>query len=43
MKNEAKLREVFENFQGKAFEHTKRENHQKFKPINDIFSSWFKK
>ena len=39
VKNEAKLREEYENFQGKG----KRENHQKFKPINDILYSWFKK
>ena len=43
MKNEAKLREEFENFQDKGFKHIKRENHQKFKPNNDIFHSWFKK
>ena len=39
VKNEAKLREEYENFQGKG----KRENHQKFKPINDILYSWIKK
>ena len=39
MKNDSKLREEFENFQGQD----KRENHQKFKPINDILYSWFKK
>ena len=43
VKNEAKLREEYENFQGKSFNHIKRENHQKFKPINDILYSWFKK
>ena len=43
MKNEAKLREEYANFQGKGFKHIKRENHQKFKPINDILYSWFKK
>ena len=43
VKNEAKLREEYENFQGKGFKHIKRENHQKFKPINDILYSWFKK
>ena len=42
-KNEAKLREEYVNFQGKGFKHIKRENHQKFKPINDILYSWFKK
>ena len=43
MKNEAKLREEYANFQGKGFKHIKRENHQKSKPINDILYSWFKK
>ena len=43
VKNEAKLREEFENFQGKSFKHIKEENHQKFKPINEILYSWFKK
>ena len=45
MKNEAKLRKEFENFQGKALnlKHIKRENHRKFKPINAILYSWFKK
>ena len=43
MKNEAKLREKYANFQGKGFKHIKRENHQKFKPINGILYSWFKK
>ena len=28
---------------GKGFKHIKRENHQKFKPINDILYFWFKK
>ena len=43
VKNEAKLREEYEIFQGKDFKHIKRENHQKFKLINDILYSWFKK
>ena len=43
MKNEAKLREEYANFQGKGFRHIKKENHQKFKPINDNLYSWFKK
>ena len=43
VKNEAKLREEYANFQGKGFKHIKRENHQKFKPINDILYSWFEK
>ena len=43
MNEEAQLREEFENFQGKGFKHIKRENHQKFKLINEIFYSWFKK
>ena len=42
VKNEAKLREEFENFQGKGFKHIQRENHQKFKPVNDILYYWFK-
>ena len=28
---------------GKGFKHIKRENRQKFKPINDILYFWFKK
>ena len=36
------LREEYENFQGKGFKHIKRENHQKFKPINEILYAWFK-
>ena len=43
VKNEAKLREEFENFQGKGFKHIKRENHQKFKLFKHILYSWFKK
>ena len=43
VKNEAILRKVYENFQGKDFKHIKRENHQNFKPINDIIYSCFKK
>ena len=43
MKNEVKLRKEFENFQGKDLKHIKRENHRKFKPINGILYSWFKK
>ena len=34
---------LVKNFQGKGFKHIKRDNHQKFKPINDILYSWFKK
>ena len=37
MKNEAKNLKTF-----KDFKHIKRENNQKFKPINDIIYSWFK-
>ena len=43
VKNEAKFRGEIENFEGKGFKHIKTENHQKFKPINDILYSWFKK
>ena len=43
VKNEAKLRKEFENFQSKDLKHIKRENHRKFKPINGILYSWFKK
>ena len=42
LKNEEKLREEFENFQGKGFKHMKREDYQKFKPINDILYFLFK-
>ena len=41
VKNAAKLREEYANCQGKGFKHIKRENHQKFKPINDTLYSWF--
>ena len=37
MKNEAKNLKTF-----KDFKHIKRENNQKFKPINGIIYSWFK-
>ena len=37
-----KLREEFENVQGKFFKHIKRENHQKFKPTNTLFILGFK-
>ena len=43
LKNEQTLREEFANFQGKGFRHINRRSHQKFKAINDIFYSWFKK
>ena len=43
VKNEAKIRAEYANFHGKGFKHIKRENHQKFKSINDILYSWFKK
>ena len=39
VKNEAKFRKEFENFQGKGCKLIKRENYQKFKS----FFSWFKK
>ena len=42
VKKEAKLREEFENFQGKGFKHIKRKNHQKLKPINDNLHPRFK-
>ena len=43
VKNETKLRGDFGNFQGKGSKHIKRENYRKFKLINDILYSWFKK
>ena len=43
MKNESKLRKEFETFQGKGFKHLKRENHPKFKAINEILYTWYKK
>lgn len=43
LKDEQKLRVEYENFQGKGFKHISRENHQKFKPINEILHSWFRK
>ena len=39
VKNEAELRDQFENFKGKGFKNIKRKNHQNFKPINGIFYS----
>ena len=33
----------FENFLGNGFKHIKRQNHQKFKTINNVLYSWFKK
>ena len=43
VKNEAKLKEKFQNFQRKRFQHIKRKNNQKFKPFIDILYSLFKK
>ena len=43
LKNERTLREEFANFQGKGFKNINRRSHQKFKAINDILYSWFKK
>ena len=42
-KSEQTLREEFANFEGKGFKHINRGSHQKFKAINDILYSWFKK
>ena len=30
-------------FQAKAFKHLKRENHQRFKAINEILYTWYRK
>ena len=43
LKNERTLREEFANFQDNGFKNINRGNHQKFKAINDILYSWFKK
>ena len=43
LKNERTLREEFANFQENGFKNINRGNHQKFKAINDILYSWFKK
>jgi len=43
LKNESTLRKEYEIFQGKGFKHLKRENHQKFKAINEILYVWYKK
>lgn len=43
LKEEKKLREEYENFQGKGFKHIKRSSHQKYKPINEILYTWFNK
>ena len=43
LKDEKKLRAKYENFQGKGFKHINRGSHQKFKAINEILYSWFKK
>ena len=42
IKHEAQLRSVYK-FQGKDFKHIQRHNHQKYKAINDILYSKFKK
>ena len=33
----------YENFQGKGFKHINRTSHQKYKPINEILYTWYKK
>ena len=43
LKNEQKLRKEYENFQGKGLKHISRQNHQKFKPINEVLYAWFRK
>ena len=43
LKNERTLREEFANFQDNGFKNINRRSHQKFKAINDILYSWFKK
>ena len=43
LKEEEKLRMEYENFQGKGFKHINRTSHQKYKPINEILYTWYKK
>ena len=43
VKNEAKLREGFENFQGKGFNRIKRENHQNSNLVKTFFIFGLKK
>ena len=43
LKTERRLRKEFANFQRKGFKDINRGSHQKFKAINDILFSWFKK
>ena len=43
LKEEEKLRTEYENFQGKGFKHINRTSHQKYKPINEILYTWYKK
>lgn len=43
LRDERMLRKEYENFQGKGFKHVNRSSHQKFKPINEVLYSWFKK
>ena len=43
LKNVQKLRKEYENFQGKGLKHISRQNHQKFKPINEVLYAWFRK
>lgn len=43
LKNEQKLRKEYENFQGKGLKHISRQNHQKFKAINEVLYAWFRK
>ena len=43
MVNEARMRAEYKILQGKGYKHIQRGNHQKFKAINDILYSWYKK
>ena len=43
LKEEEKLRMEYENFQGKGFKNINRTSHQKYKPINEILYTWYKK
>ena len=43
LKEEEKLRMEYENFQGKGIKHINRTSHQKYKPINEILYTWYKK
>lgn len=43
MANETRLKAEYEKFQGKGFKHLQRENHRKYKAINEILYACYEK